>query len=118
MRLSDRKLQRLITTAEQNLHFAPSGFTEAVMCLILSSGPAVAVITPPVLSRRLCAAVCFCTAAAILLFALMGVDVSTLNESLGSIAAHDTANGINSAFNALNQTIGEWIENIREFTLK
>jgi hypothetical protein len=118
MRLSDGKLQRLITTAEQNLHFAPSGFTEAVMSLILNSSPAMEVITPPILSRRLCAAVCFCSAAAIMLFALMGFDLSAFNESVGSVAVHNTADGISSAFNTLNQTISEWIESVREFTQK
>jgi hypothetical protein len=114
MRIPDKKLQRLITTAEQNLHFAPSGFTEAVMRLVLAGNNTVAVITPPILSRRLCAAVCFCSAAAVLLFALTGLD---LNELFGALTAHNTTGGISSAFSTLNQTISEWIESVREFTL-
>jgi len=55
----ERNIDRIIKAAEACLCLAPPGFAAAVM----ASLPAV-----PVLSRKLCAAVCFSSAAAIVLF--------------------------------------------------
>ncbi|MCL2496888.1 MAG: hypothetical protein FWF04_05675 [Clostridiales bacterium] len=81
-------LQSFIDTAEQHLCAAPPGFADAVMRL-LPSRPAVTVKVP-MLSRKLCAAVCFCSAAAILLLSFSGLDrhiMELIAEQSGKLTA-------------------------------
>lgn len=70
-------LESFIGTVEQHLYTAPSSLAGAVMRL-LPADPGAA-ITVPVLSRRMSAAVCFCSAAAILLVTMSGVDRSIID---------------------------------------
>jgi hypothetical protein len=66
-------LERFIASCEQVIRTAPAGFTSLVMdginSLALPFVPRV-----PVLSRKLCAAVCFSSAAAIALFSMAGYE--------------------------------------------
>jgi len=64
-------LEQFIADCEQNLLAAPPGFASSVMRGI-SNQTVTTVTVVPVLSRKLCAAVCFCSAAAIMLFTVFG----------------------------------------------
>lgn len=64
--------ESFIETVEHRLYPVSAGFASAVMGRLPNS-PAAAVKVP-VLSRKLCAAVCFCSAAAIILFTVSGFD--------------------------------------------
>ena len=70
--LSDASLlERFLETCEQFIRAAPAGFTSLVMDGIESLAiPFVSKV--PVLGRKLCAAVCFSSAAAIALFTMTG----------------------------------------------
>ncbi|MCL2084778.1 MAG: hypothetical protein FWH06_05935 [Oscillospiraceae bacterium] len=61
-------LERFIAANERALQAAPPGFADMVMRGVGARPP----VTVPVLNRRLCAAVCFCSAAAIALFTITG----------------------------------------------
>ena len=74
-------LEQIILAAEANLIMAPPGFADAVMRRL----------PVPVLGRKLCAAACFASAAAILLFTVTGIDrtilafLSEQSERLGDL---------------------------------
>jgi hypothetical protein len=63
-------LQSFIKTAEQRLSMAPADFAVSVMRLL----PAAPAAVIPALSGKLRAGVCFCSAAAIMLLTLSGLD--------------------------------------------
>ena len=66
-------LERFVESCEKIIRLAPPGFADMVMGNIESSRlPPVPKV--PVLSRRLCAAVCFSSAAAIALMAFTGYE--------------------------------------------
>ncbi|MCL1852477.1 MAG: hypothetical protein FWF88_05520 [Peptococcaceae bacterium] len=64
--------ESFVETVERHLHVAPHGFAASVM-KSLPSRPAV-IVKGPVLSKKLCAAVCFSSAAAIMALTLSGFD--------------------------------------------
>jgi hypothetical protein len=66
-------LTEFIETSERSIYTAPSGFAGSVMRKIHLQNN-IPVIKTPFLSRKLCAAACFCSAAAIMLFTLSGFD--------------------------------------------
>ena len=66
-------LERFIASCEQVIRAVPTGFTSLVMDGIESLAIPV-VPKVPVLGRKLCAAVCFSSAAAIALFAMTGYE--------------------------------------------
>ena len=79
-------LESFIDTVEQHLSIVPSNFAGSVMRLLPNNCNAA--IELPVLSRRLCAAVCFCSAATIILFAVFGFDrhiIEFINEQSGKL---------------------------------
>ena len=70
-------LERFIASCEQVIRAVPAGFTSLVMDGIQSLAIPLAIpFVPkvPVLGRRLCAAVCFSSAAAIALFTMTGFE--------------------------------------------
>ena len=62
-------IEDVIAKAEANLQAAPPGFAAAVMRSLPHNPKAV-----PLLNKRLCAAVCFSSAAAFMIFMLTGFD--------------------------------------------
>ena len=62
----NHNIEDIIAKAEANLQAAPTGFAAEVMRRLPQAVPS----KVPVLSKRLCAAVCFSSAAAILLLTL------------------------------------------------
>jgi len=93
-------LEGFIEASERRLYAAPPSLAGSVMRRLPSS-PAVAAHVP-VLNRRLCAAACFCSAAAIMLFTLSGVGrqlmdtLATLPETFNTwiIFAQNLTGGI------------------------
>lgn len=65
-------LEKFIEASEQLICAAPSGFTGSVMRGIRLQNMPTTSVKVPVLSRKLCAAACFCSAAAIMLFTVSG----------------------------------------------
>ena len=65
-------IESFIATVEQHLYAVPFDFADTVMRLLLSD-PALN-IKVPILNRKLCAAVCFCSAASIMLFTISGFE--------------------------------------------
>lgn len=70
----DNLLNQFIEASEQAIHTAPTDFAGAVMRMIGTHNISGASTTVPVLSRKMRAAVCFCSAAAIILFTVTGFD--------------------------------------------
>ena len=72
LRRDSNFLECFVETVEQRLCTAPPDFAASVMRLLPDS-PAAAVKVP-VLSRKLCAAACFCSAAVIMLLTVSGLN--------------------------------------------
>ena len=66
--------RQFIETCEQFIYAAPPGFAGSVMRGIREQGEIGEVVVIPGLSKKMCAAVCFCSAAAIMIFTVFGVD--------------------------------------------
>jgi hypothetical protein len=75
-------IESIIRQAEANLQPAPQGFAASVMSRLPSGRAAVKV---PVLDRRLSAAVCFASAAVIMLFTISGFDWHIITEHSGKV---------------------------------
>ena len=104
-------LDTFVGVVEQRLYMAPPGFSEAVMSLLTGSAAAraaqnlftnnaTASVKVPMLSRKLSAAVCFCSAAAIMIFTFTG-----LNRYLSEFIS------------AQSGKFSEWITFIQNLTL-
>jgi len=91
-------LESFIETVGQHLYAASPGFAGAVMRLLPNS-PA-AVVKVPLLSRELCAAACFCSAAAIMLF------------TFSDLGGH-----ITEFISAQSGKLNEWIDFTQNLTL-
>lgn len=68
----DNLLEQFIEASEKSICAAPPGLTESVMRGI--NQPIKIVTIAPALSKKLCAAACFCSAAAIMVFTMSGLD--------------------------------------------
>jgi hypothetical protein len=96
----DELLELFITECEQELLAAPADFANSVMRGI-NNKTVTTVTIVPVLSRKLCAAVCFCSAAAIMLFTVFGFDRQISDFILNS------SGRLNELFDAIKSlTIG------------
>ena len=76
--LDDGLLERFIASCEKVTHIAPPGLKNMVMDSIAALAPPVKPKVP-LLGKKLCAAVCFCSAAVIAMLAITGYEITLVD---------------------------------------